>query len=144
MAGAAAVVAGIGALTELAVPVRALAVVAAAENMPSGRSMRPRYRHHPTTARRSRSRTRTPRGDRARRTPRYASSRARPMWSTSRLSRASWRAPRRPVRGDLRQRRRVGASSSPAGNASGDYVWPFPLDPRYRRVIDLAFADMKN
>ena len=41
MAGAAAVVAGIGALAELAVPVRALAVVAAAENMPSGRSMRP-------------------------------------------------------------------------------------------------------
>ena len=41
MAGAAAVVAGIGALAELAVPVRAIAVVAAAENMPSGRSMRP-------------------------------------------------------------------------------------------------------
>ena len=41
MAGAAAVVAGIGALAELAVPVRAMAVVAAAENMPSGRSMRP-------------------------------------------------------------------------------------------------------
>ena len=31
-----------------------------------------------------------------------------------------------------------------AGEASGDYVWPFPLHPRYRRVIDSAFADMKN
>ena len=41
MAGAAAVVAGIGALAELEIPVRAIAVVAAAENMPSGRSMRP-------------------------------------------------------------------------------------------------------
>ncbi len=41
MAGAAAVVAGIGAIAELEVPVRAIAVVAAAENMPSGRSMRP-------------------------------------------------------------------------------------------------------
>ena len=28
--------------------------------------------------------------------------------------------------------------------ASGDYVWPFPLHPRYRRLIDSAFADMKN
>ena len=41
MAGAAAVVAGIGAIAELGVPVRAMAVIAAAENMPSGRSMRP-------------------------------------------------------------------------------------------------------
>jgi leucyl aminopeptidase len=31
-----------------------------------------------------------------------------------------------------------------AGDASGDYVWPFPLHPRYRRLIDSAFADMKN
>ena len=31
-----------------------------------------------------------------------------------------------------------------AGEASGDYVWPFPLHPRYRRLIDSAFADMKN
>jgi len=31
-----------------------------------------------------------------------------------------------------------------AGRRSGDLVWPFPLHPRYRRYIDSAFADMKN
>ena len=31
-----------------------------------------------------------------------------------------------------------------AGSASGDYVWPFPLHPRYRRLVDSAFADLKN
>ena len=41
MAGAAAVVAGIAALAALEVPVRALAVVAAAENMPGSASLRP-------------------------------------------------------------------------------------------------------
>jgi leucyl aminopeptidase len=31
-----------------------------------------------------------------------------------------------------------------AGRRSGDLVWPLPLHPRYRRYIDSAFADMKN
>src|SRR5205085_949889 len=30
-----------------------------------------------------------------------------------------------------------------AGEASGDHAWPLPLHPRYRRYIESAFADMK-
>src|SRR5439155_10182787 len=31
-----------------------------------------------------------------------------------------------------------------AGNASGDYAWPWPLPPRYRRLLDSDLADLKN
>jgi leucyl aminopeptidase len=31
-----------------------------------------------------------------------------------------------------------------ASRRSGDHLWPFPLHPRYRRYVDSAFADMKN
>jgi leucyl aminopeptidase len=31
-----------------------------------------------------------------------------------------------------------------AANTSGDLAWRFPLHPRYRRMVDSDFADMKN
>ena len=31
-----------------------------------------------------------------------------------------------------------------AGAATGDRVWPMPMDPRYRRMIDSTYADMRN
>jgi leucyl aminopeptidase len=31
-----------------------------------------------------------------------------------------------------------------AGEASGDHAWPWPLHPRYRRYVDSDFADLKN
>jgi leucyl aminopeptidase len=31
-----------------------------------------------------------------------------------------------------------------ASARSGDKAWPFPLDERYRRYVDSTFADMKN
>jgi leucyl aminopeptidase len=31
-----------------------------------------------------------------------------------------------------------------AGNASGDLAWPWPLHPRYRPLIDSAVADLRN
>jgi leucyl aminopeptidase len=31
-----------------------------------------------------------------------------------------------------------------AGEASGDHAWPWPLHPRYRRLADSDFADLKN
>jgi leucyl aminopeptidase len=31
-----------------------------------------------------------------------------------------------------------------AAAASGDHLWPWPLHPRYRRYIDSTYADMKN
>ncbi len=31
-----------------------------------------------------------------------------------------------------------------AGEASGERAWPWPLHPRYRRLIQSDFADIKN
>ena len=31
-----------------------------------------------------------------------------------------------------------------AGAATGDRVWAMPMDPRYRRMIDSTYADMRN
>ena len=85
MAGAAAVVAGIGALAELEMPVRAIAVVAAAENMPSGGASGLATSSPPPTARRSRSRTPMRRAASCSQTPSGTpESRARRTSSTSR------------------------------------------------------------
>jgi leucyl aminopeptidase len=146
MAGAAAVVAGIGALAELGVPVRALAVVAAAENMPSGASLRP--------------------GD----ILRAANGKTIEVTNTDAegrlvLADALWYAREQGATHVIDLATLTGAMSLAlgdqyaggfandrawldqivaAGEASGDYVWPFPLHPRYRRLIDSQFADMKN
>jgi leucyl aminopeptidase len=31
-----------------------------------------------------------------------------------------------------------------AGNAAGDLAWPWPLHPRYRRLLDSTVADLRN
>jgi leucyl aminopeptidase len=31
-----------------------------------------------------------------------------------------------------------------AGNASGDYAWPWPLHRRYRRLLESPLADLRN
>ena len=31
-----------------------------------------------------------------------------------------------------------------AGNAAGDLAWPWPLHPRYRRMLESSVADMRN
>ena len=146
MAGAAAVVAGIGALAELAVPVRAMAVVAAAENMPSGRGMRP---GDILTAANGKTIEVTNTDAEGRLVLADALWYAREQGATHVVDFAT-------LTGIMRAR---SATCTPAcsptmsswrdeivaaGNASGDYVWPFPLHPRYRRIIDSAFADMKN
>jgi len=60
MAGGAAVIAAMAAVAELELPVRIVAVVAAAENLVSGDSFGPATSFAQQTARRSRSRTPTP------------------------------------------------------------------------------------
>ena len=146
MAGAAAVVAGIGALAELAVPVRALAVVAAAENMPSGRSMRP---GDILTAANGKTIEVTNTDAEGRLVLADALWYAREQGATHVVDFATLTGIMARALGD--QYAGIFANDDAwldelvaAGEASGDYVWPFPLHPRYRRIIDSAFADMKN
>ncbi len=146
MAGAAAVVAGIAALAELAVPVRALAVVAAAENMPSGRSMRP---GDILTAANGKTVEVTNTDAEGRLVLADALWYAREQGATHVVDLATLTGIMARALGD--QYAGIFANDDAwlaelvaAGKASGDYVWPFPLHPRYRRVIDSAFADMKN
>jgi leucyl aminopeptidase len=146
MAGAAAVVAGIGALAELDVPIRAIAVVAAAENMPSGRSMRP---GDILTAANGKTIEVTNTDAEGRLVLADALWYAREQGATHVVDFATLTGAMSLALGD--QYAGIFASDDgwrdeivAAGKASGDYVWPFPLHPRYRRLIDSTFADMKN
>ena len=146
MAGAAAVVAGIGALADLAVPVRAMAVVAAAENMPSGRSMRP---GDILTAANGKTIEVTNTDAEGRLVLADALWYAREQGATHVVDFATLTGIMARALGDMYAGVLANDESwrdeiVAAGEASGDYVWPFPLHPRYRRIIDSAFADMKN
>jgi leucyl aminopeptidase len=146
MAGGAAALEGIGALAALDTPLRTIAVLAAAENLPSGRAFRP--------------------GD----ILRAASGQSIEVVNTDAegrlvLADALWYARREGAThlldlatltgvmklalGDLY----AGVFASDdgwrelvieAGARSGDRVWPFPLHARYRRYLDSEFADIKN
>jgi leucyl aminopeptidase len=146
MAGGAAALQGIGAVAALGLRVRAIAVIAAAENLPGGGAFRP--------------------GD----ILRAANGKTIEVVNTDAegrlvLADALWYARREGAThvvdlatltgvmemalGDLYAgffandddwRDRIAA----AGARSGDLVWPMPLHPRYRRYIDSTYADMKN
>ena len=146
MAGGAAVVAGLAAVAELGLPVRALGVVAATENMVGGGAFRP--------------------GD----ILRAANGKTIEIINTDAegrliLADALWYARREGAThlvdfatltgvmekalGDLY----AGVFGTPdewrdevvsAGESSGDHAWPLPLHPRYRRYVDSEFADLKN
>jgi leucyl aminopeptidase len=146
MAGGGTVITGMGALAELGVPLRAVAVVAATENMVGGGSYRP--------------------GD----ILRAANGKTIEVVNTDAegrlvLADALWYARREGAThivdfatltgameralGDLY----AGVFGAPsewrdevvaAGEASGDHAWPMPLHPRYRRYVDSDYADLKN
>jgi len=146
MSGGAGTLHGIGALAALGTPVRAIAVLAAAENLPGGDAFRP--------------------GD----ILRAANGKTIEVINTDAegrlvLADALWYIRREGAThvvdiatltgamelalGDLYAG--VFANNDEwrdqiieAGRRSGDLVWPFPLHPRYRRYIDSSFADMKN
>ncbi|HUZ14681.1 MAG TPA: leucyl aminopeptidase [Gaiellaceae bacterium] len=146
MSGGAGTLHGIGALAALGTPVRAIAILAAAENMPGGGAFRP--------------------GD----ILRAANGKTIEVINTDAegrlvLADALWYARREGATHVVDMATLTGAMSLAlgdlysgvfanddawlerivaAGNRSGDLVWPFPLHPRYRRYIDSDFADMKN
>jgi leucyl aminopeptidase len=146
MAGGAAVIAGTAAVAELELPVRLLAVVAAAENLVSGTSFRPG------------DILRAANGKTIEITNTDAEGRlvlADAMWyarregATHLLDLATLTGAMVFALGDLyagvfANDERWLQQILAAANASGDHAWPFPLHPRYRRYVDSTYADLKN
>jgi leucyl aminopeptidase len=146
MAGGAGTLEGIAALAALGTPVRAVAVLGAAENLPGGAAFRP--------------------GD----ILRAANGKTIEVTNTDAegrlvLADALWYARREGATHVLDLATLTGAMElalgdlysglfanddewralvAEAGSRSGDLVWPLPLHPRYRRYVDSDFADMKN
>jgi leucyl aminopeptidase len=146
MAGGAAVVAGMGAIAELRLPVRVLGVVGAAENMAGGGAYRPG------------DILRAMNGKTIEVVNTDAEGRliladvlwyARSEGATHLVDFATLTGAMNTALGDLyagvfgnddEWRDRVAA----AGNRSGDHAWPLPIHRRYRRLVDSSFADIKN
>ena len=146
MAGGAGALHGLGAVAALGLPVRAAAVLAAAENLPGGNAFRPG------------DILRAANGKTIEITNTDAEGRlvlADALWyarregATHLLDVATLTGSMEFALGDLyaglfanddEWRDRIVA----AGERSGDLVWPFPLHPRYRRYVDSTYADMKN
>ena len=139
MAGAAAVVAGIAALAALEVPVRALAVVAAAENMPGSASLRP---GDILTAGNGKTIEVTNTDAEGRLVLADALWYTREQGATHVVDFATLTGIMSRALGDVyagvfaNDDGVAGREIEAAGRSSGDYVWPFPLHPRYRRMID--------
>jgi leucyl aminopeptidase len=146
MAGGAGTLHGIGAVAALQLPIRAIAVLAAAENLPGGDAFRP--------------------GD----ILKAANGKTIEIINTDAegrlvLADALWYVRREGATHVLDLATLTGAMELALGDLyagyfanddawserirraadrSGDYAWPFPLHQRYRRYVDSAFADMKN
>jgi leucyl aminopeptidase len=146
MAGGAGTLHGIGAIAALGLPVRAVAVLAAAENMPGGDAFRPGDILRAANGKTIEIINTDAEG---RLVLADALWYARREGATHVLDLATLTGAMELALGDLyagffsnddEWRDRIVA----AGNRSGDLVWPFPLPARYRRYVDSAFADMKN
>jgi leucyl aminopeptidase len=146
MGGGAAVICGLAAIAELDVPVRALAVVAACENMPSGRALRP---GDVVTAANGRTIEITNTDAEGRLVLADALWAARDSGATHLLDLATLTAGMVTAMGDFY----AGLFGNEAdwverirkaAEASGDHAWPWPLHDTYRRYVRSSFADMKN
>jgi leucyl aminopeptidase len=146
MAGGAAVLAGIGAVAELRLPVRLLGVVGATENMVSGASYRP---GDIVTAMNGKTIEVINTDAEGRLVLADVLWYARQQGATHIVDFATLTGAMNRALGDLYAgvfgnddgwRDQVVA----AGNRAGDHAWSWPMHRRYRRLIDSTFADMKN
>ena len=146
MAGGAAVIEGLGAIAELGLPVRTIAVVAASENMVGGGAYRPGDILHAMNGKTIEVINTDAEG---RLVLADALTYTREQGATHVVDFATLTGVMEAALGDFYAgvfgndadwRDRVVA----AGEASGDHAWPWPLHNRFRRYIDSNFADMKN
>jgi leucyl aminopeptidase len=146
MAGGATVIEGLGAIAELGLPLRTLAVVAAAENAVGGGAYRP---GDILRAMNGKTIEVTNTDAEGRLVLADALTHARQLGATHLLDFATLTGAMDRALGDLYAgvfgnddawRDEVVA----AGEASGDHAWPWPMHRRYRGLINSAFADMKN
>jgi leucyl aminopeptidase len=146
MAGGAAVVAALGAIAELGLPLHVTGFVPACENMLSGTAIRPT--DVITTAAGVTVEVNNPDAE-GRLILADALWYARRDGATHLVDLATLTGAMRAGMGDLYAG--VFASQESwrdevvqAGNASGDLAWPWPLHPRYRPLIDSTVADLRN
>jgi len=146
MAGGAAVVAGLGAIAELGVPVRTVGVVASAENLLDGNAFRP---GDILTAMNGKTIEITNTDAEGRLVLADALCYARELGATHVVDFATLTGAMALALGDLYAgffanddawRDRIAA----AAEAGGDHAWQLPLNPRYRRYVDSTYADLKN
>jgi leucyl aminopeptidase len=146
MAGGAAVLAALGAIAELGLPVSVAGVVPACENMLSGTAIRPT--DVITTAAGLTVEVVNPDAE-GRLILADALWYARRDGATHLVDLATLTGAMREGMGDVYG----GVFGSDeawrdtvvqAGNASGDLAWPWPLHPRYRPLIDSTVADLRN
>jgi leucyl aminopeptidase len=146
MAGGAAVLAALGAIAELGLPLHVTAVVPACENMLSGTAIRPT--DVITTAAGITVEVNNPDAE-GRLILADALWYARRDGATHLVDMATLTGAMRAGMGDLYAG--VFASDESwrdevvrAGNASGDLAWPWPLHPRYRPLLESTVADLRN
>jgi leucyl aminopeptidase len=146
MSGGAAVIEGMGVVAELDLPLRVLAVVAATENAVGGGSYRP---GDILTAMNGKTIEITNTDAEGRLVLADALHYARELGATHLVDFATLTGAMNSAMGDLY----AGVMGNDdawrdeivaAGEASGDHAWAWPMHRRYRRLIDSAFADMKN
>ena len=146
MAGGAAVIAAVGAIADLGVPLRVLAVVAAAENMPGGGAFRP---GDIVRAMNGKTIEIVNTDAEGRLVLADALWYAREQGATHLLDVATLTGAMELALGDLY----AGLFANDddwsdevlaAAASSGDHLWRLPLHPRYRRYVDSHFADLKN
>jgi leucyl aminopeptidase len=146
MAGGAAVLETMGAIAELGLPVRVIAVIAAAENMPDGSAYRP---GDILTAANGKTIEITNTDAEGRLVLADALWYARREGATHVIDLATLTGAMVVALGDLysgyfANDEEWAAQIGAAAEASGDLAWRFPLHHRYRRYVDSSFADLKN
>ncbi len=146
MAGGAAVVAALGAIAELGLPLSVTGFVPACENMLSGSAIRPT--DVITTASGLTVEVNNPDAE-GRLILADALWYARRDGATHLVDLATLTGAMRAGMGDVyagvfAPEKSWRDAVVQAGNASGDLAWPWPLHPRYRTLIDSTVADLRN